>query len=169
MNSNKIFYASLIWALLMFFAIHFLKFPGSVPDFEEASGGGALFDNAMEFSADGIYQRLESFGDKGRENYRFRNLSTDLILPLSLFPFLFLWMRRSTERFMSKPAIRRLLLSLPLMYVVFDFIENVLVVVLIDHYPQHFDGLASTLAYVTILKRLGVFSSLGVLFALLNY
>jgi hypothetical protein len=169
MNSNKVFYASLVWALLMFFVIHFLKFPGSVPDFREASGGGALLDNSVEFSSDGVYQRLESIGDEGRANYRFRNLTIDLLLPLSLFTFLFLWMRRSTERFLSRPRMRGLLLALPLVYLVFDFIENFLVIVLIEHYPARVDSLASMLAYITILKRIGVFSSLGVLFALLNY
>ncbi len=42
-----------------------LKLPGSVPDFREASGGGDLLDNSVEFSVHEIYTRLEQKTRKG--------------------------------------------------------------------------------------------------------
>ncbi len=168
MNSNKVFYGSLLWALLMFFVIHFLHFPGSLPDFREASGGGALFDNAIAFTPEEVYQRLEAFGESGRDNYLFRNLTVDILLPLSLFPFFYLWMRRSTQGLRSA-FLRRVLLALPWVYLVFDIVENLIVVALIRQFPLEMPGLASMLPYVTLLKRLGVFASLAILLIRLSF
>lgn len=168
MNSNRIFYGTILWALLMFFVIHFLHFPGSLPDFREASGGGALFDNAIAYTPQEVYQRLDAFGERGRDNYLFRNLTVDMLLPLSLFPFLYLWMRRSTQN-LGSVSLRHGFLALPWIYLIFDIIENLIVVALIRQFPMEMPSLASVLPYVTLLKRLGVFSSLIIALTRLSF
>src|SRR5687768_4109014 len=67
-------------AMLVFLAVHFLNFPGSVPDFRRASGGGTLLDMTPEFSEDPLYARLTGYGEAGRANYSFRNVTTDVLL-----------------------------------------------------------------------------------------
>lgn len=168
MNSSRVFYGSLFWALLVFICVHFLHFPGSLPDFREASGGGTLFDNDIAWTPEELYQRLGSFGERGRDNYVFRNLTVDMLLPLSLFPFLYLWMRRSIRDLESIP-LRQGLLALPWAYLLFDVIENLIVLALILNFPLQMPILVAVLPYATLLKRLGVFASLIILLTRLSF
>lgn len=89
MTKRLTFLLAFIFAFLVVFAIHFLNFLGSVPRFKELSGGGVLLDQTPSFNVDAVYQRLGDYGETGRKSYRFRNLTVDIILPLSLLPFLF--------------------------------------------------------------------------------
>ena len=151
MRTPTVFVASLVWAVLVVVAVHFLDFPGSVPNFQQVSGGGTLLDALPEFTADGIYQRLGEYGDEGRKNYSFRNVTVDILLPLSVLPFLFLLMLRAVTAVPVGRFVRATLLSLPLVYVIFDLLENSVVLVLLSRYPERLEMLATTLPYATII------------------
>jgi len=99
MRTRKAFVIAGFWAFLVVVAVHFLQFPGSGPDFNRASGGGVLLDASPAFTPDGIYERLDGYGETGRQNYSFRNVTVDVLLPMSVFPFLFLLIRRVVARF----------------------------------------------------------------------
>jgi len=49
MTKRRTFVFAFILAFLVVFAVHFLDFPGSVPRFKEASGGGVLLDQSPSF------------------------------------------------------------------------------------------------------------------------
>src|SRR5687768_12465548 len=100
-----------VWAITVVFAVHFLDFPGSVPRFAAESGGGDLFDASPAFTVDATYQRLASYGEAGRRSYTFRNVTVDVLLPLSLLPFLFLLMRSAITPLRLIAAARLLLLA----------------------------------------------------------
>src|SRR5687768_12636348 len=108
--------------------VHFVDFPGSVPRFEKVSGGGVLLDAVPSFTSDAIYARLAGYGAEGRSSYSFRNVTVDLLLPLSVLPFLYLFMRKAVAafRFEHVPVIT-VLLAFPLAYVAFDLVENTIV------------------------------------------
>jgi len=89
MRNGKIVAMAFVWAALVVFVVHFVDFPGSVPNFRDVSGGGTLLDASPAFTADGVYQRLAAHGEEGRQNYSFRNITVDILLPLSVLPFLF--------------------------------------------------------------------------------
>lgn len=152
-TNRKVFAFALLGASLVFFAVHFLDFPGSVPDFMKVSGGGTLLDVKPSFSEEAIYQRLALYGEEGRKNYAFRNVTVDILLPLSLFPFLFLLMLRAVKRLALGPAPRTFLLALPFVYVTFDLAENASVLALLAHFPDRYHALASVLPYLTAVKR----------------
>lgn len=164
MNGN-LFVATFLWAISVVLAVHLLQFPGSVPDFERASGGGKLLDVMPSFSVDDVYSRLEQYGEGGRVNYFFRDLSVDVILPLSLLPFLFLLMRRAISRLSLGRMARASLLSIPFAYVGFDLAENASVLALLASYPQRLTTLAAVLPHLTVIKR--VASMLAILLPLL--
>ena len=67
-------------------AVHAFDFPGSVPRLERVSGGGVLLDAVPAFSVDDVYGRLASYGEEGRASYAFRNLTVDVLPPLSMLP-----------------------------------------------------------------------------------
>lgn len=154
-------------AMVVFVTVHFVDFPGSVPDFRRASQGGVLLDMTPAFSEDALYARLDGYGAAGRANYAFRNVTADVLLPLALLPFLFLWMRRMLDRLSPGAAARAALLAIPVVYVLFDLVENGMVLALLARFPVRMHLLSSVLPYVTIVKRaasmLAIFVPLGIL------
>jgi len=99
MTEGRTFYAALILAFVVFALIHFVPFKGSVPNFVRITGGGALFDTHLPKSSLEVSQRLERFGAEGRKEYVFRNLTTDILLPLAMLPAFFLGAKRVNRRF----------------------------------------------------------------------
>ena len=153
MGTRKTFVIAGLWAFLVVVAVHFLQFPGSVPDFKRASGGGTLLDASPAFTPDGIYDRLTGYGEAGRRNYSFRNVTVDVLLPLSVLPFLLLLIRRGLAHYAHGPGLRGVLLSVPVAYVVFDLLENASVLALLANYPERMTVLAASLPYTTLVKR----------------
>jgi hypothetical protein len=167
MRSPKIFLLALVWAALIVVVVHFVDFPGSVPNFTDVSGGGTLLDAVPAFTADEVYARLTGYGEQGRQNYSFRNVTVDVLLPLSVLPFLFLLALRASTSLSHRPLLRMLSVSVPFVYVMFDLLENATVLRLIASYPDRVDLLASSLPYTTMIKRaaslLAIFVPLGIL------
>lgn len=153
MKNRVLFVLALLVAVLVVFAVHSLDFPGSVPNFERLSGGGVLLDVKPSFSEAATYQRLSGYGEQGRTNYAFRNLTVDILLPLAVFPALFLLMLHALEGSSIGRVPRACLLALPLLYVVFDFAENGSVLALLAHFPDRLHFLAGVLPYLTVVKR----------------
>ena len=160
MTSRSRFALAFLFALLVVFAVHALDFPGSVPDFVRASGGGALLDARPSFSETAIYERLAAYGEAGRENYAFRNVTVDILLPLSLLPFLSLLTWHAGKRLSLGRGARVLLLALPLVYVVFDLAENGSALVLLKRFPDRVHFAAAVLPYLTVIKRVGLLLAL---------
>jgi hypothetical protein len=147
------FAGAFILGLLVVLSVHLVEFPGSVPDFRRASGGGVLLDVKPSFSEEAIYTRIESYGESGRQNYLLRNVTVDIILPLTVLPFLWLLMGHAVARFQVGKIARIFLLSMPLAYVIFDLVENASVVAMLANYPERLTFLASVLPYLTVIKR----------------
>jgi len=144
---------SFLVALLVVLTVHFLDFRGSVPNFVKLSGGGILLDVKPSFSEGEVYERLEAYGEPGRSSYFFRNLTVDVVLPLSLLPFLLLFMLAALEDLRAGRFTRALLLAVPIVYVGFDFAENATVLVLLSTFPERIHFPAVALPYLTTVKR----------------
>jgi len=153
MKYRMLFVLALLLAVLVVFAVHSLDFPGSVPNFERSSGGGVLLDVKPSFSEEATYQRLSDYGDEGRTNYVFRNLTVDVLLPLAVFPALFLLMLHALKGSSLGPVPRAFLYSLPFVYVIFDLAENGIVLALLAYFPDRMHLLAGVLPYMTMIKR----------------
>ncbi|HYT66245.1 MAG TPA: hypothetical protein VEL51_07510 [Vicinamibacterales bacterium] len=169
MKTGKVFVIAGFWALLVVLAVHLLQFPGSVPDFNRASGGGVLLDASPAFTSDAVYERLAGYGEAGRQNYSFRNVSVDVLLPLSVLPFLFLFIGRAVSRFSFRPLLRAVFLSVPVVYVAFDLLENASVLALLANYPERMNVLAASLPYTTLIKRAASLLALGIPLAMVVF
>jgi len=152
MRRHTLLIATIV-AVTVVVAVHAFDFPGSVPRFEKVSGGGVLLDAVPAFSVDDVYARLASYGEEGRASYAFRNLTVDVLLPLSMLPFLFLIARRAGTSWPTVSAFRVLVLAMPVVYVVFDLVENGQVLALLSSYPDRQHAVAAVLPYVTSVKR----------------
>lgn len=152
---------SVLLALTTVFAIHAGNFPGSVPRFRQLSGG-ELFDTKIAGSSKEVLERIEVYGDDGRTEYLFRNVTTDIALPLSVIPMLIICTRRWRSRLRDR--ILKISFTLaPFVYLVFDLVENLVVYLLIAQYPDFSETAAGILPWLTIVKRIGAFTSLAAL------
>lgn len=77
--------------LFLFTITHLMKFPGSVGYLREISNGQKTLDLQASFSSTETYQRLNAFGEIGRQMYMRTMLTVDLVFPLSMFIFLFFY------------------------------------------------------------------------------
>jgi hypothetical protein len=153
---------ALLLAVLVVFTIHSLDFPGSVPNFERLSGGGVLLDVKPSFSEVATYQRLSDYGEGGRNNYVFRNLTVDVLLPLAVFPALFLLMLHALRGSSLGTVPKAFLYSLPFVYVIFDLAENGTVLALLAYFPDRMHLIAGILPYITVIKRTASLLALAV-------
>ena len=152
---------SILVALTTVIAIHAGDFPGSVQRFRQQSGG-ELFDTKIAGSSKEVWQRIEAFGDEGRAEYLFRNVTTDIALPLSVLPMLIFCTHRWRSRLRSR-KLQIFFALAPVVYLVFDLAENLVVYLLIAQYPDFNEASAGILPWLTITKRIGAFTSLAVL------
>ena len=169
MTNRKPLGLAFLVALLVVIAVHFLDFRGSVPNFVKRSGGGTLLDVKPSFSEEELYDRLEAYGESGRTDYFFRNVTVDAVLPLSLLPFLFLFMLAALNDLRAGRLTRALLLSVPIAYVVFDFAENATVLALLSRFPERVHFPAIALPYLTTVKRTASILALGLPLAMFAF
>ena len=80
---------------------------------------------------------------------------------LSILPFLFLLMLKALTPIALGRSLRATLLLLPFVYVIFDLLENSLVLVLLANYPERLDLLAVSLPYTTIIKTVASLLATG--------
>ena len=140
--------------LLLFIVTHIIKFPGSVGYLNDLTGGLKTLDLQASFSSMETYQRLEAFGAYGRQMYLRTMLTVDLIFPLSMFIFLFLFSKYSSRLSKLSPVLSNVLSSLAITYVAFDFLENLTIFILLLRFPDRLEFMASHIGYLTAVKRI---------------
>jgi hypothetical protein len=160
--------AGLAGAVLVFAVTHFLPLPGTLRDVMSKNGGHIILDLRPVFSSDGVYQRLSSFGEAGREAYLQMMLTMDMLFPAVFTTFLVLLALYTLSRTGAQGTTGFLLLLLPFSYLLPDLAENLAIAWLIGHYPNRYDDLASALAYITTLKRMFMYAALVLPLALLS-
>jgi hypothetical protein len=160
-DSRVLLVLALAIAALMAFAVHALDFPGSVHNFQRVSDGGVLLDVKPSFSEEETYQRLTAYGEEGRDNYAFRNLTVDVLLPLAMLPAFLLLMRHALRAFSLSRASQTILYSFAFVYVLFDLAENGAVLALLASYPDRMHLLAAILPYLTVVKRAASLLAIG--------
>jgi hypothetical protein len=160
MTSKRHLLFALIWALAVIVGVHAFNFPGSVQNFKEVTGGLELLDTKPSFDIEQVSARIESYGEAGRSNYRWRLFTVDVFLPLSLTLFLFLFMRHAVERMKVSVVVGAVLLGASFVYLVFDLAENASLFFLLSAHPNRHAAVEYVLPYLTIVKRSGVLLAL---------
>ena len=162
----KVFIALLV-VLLLFTITHIIKFPGSVGYLREITHGQKILDLQPSFSSAETYQRLEAFGEVGRQMYMRTMLTVDFIFPLSMFIFLFLFSTYASQLWRLKPAFYKALRSLSIAYVTLDFLENLTIFFLLLNFPDRLEFLGSYIGLITVGKRISMMGAIFIPAALL--
>ena len=92
--------------------------------------------------------------------YRRTLLTSDIVFPLSLMAFFFLFARHAAEQTTPPRAFRALLLTLPFAYFLSDSLENAGIFTMLTDYPLRHGLIGDNIGYVTVFKRIAQFAAL---------
>lgn len=132
----------ILLVLYLFFAAYAL--PHAAASLQEASGQPDFkpLDLRFGFTPEEAWQALDVLGPSGRASYRFAETVTDIAYPLTYGLFFSLLIFFGFAKSGGRLARMRWLGVLPLVGTLFDWLENLGIVQLIDAYPARADGWA---------------------------
>ncbi|RUT29020.1 hypothetical protein EJP77_16600 [Paenibacillus zeisoli] len=150
--------------LLAMFVINVLPVPNSVSYIQKVSHSRApLPDTLFYYSSHRLYDILDSLGATGREAYRSFLRTIDAAFPLLYSSALALSIRVLVRLAASRSTRASKLYLLPLLAGLFDYIENLSILVILSNYPEHLDAIAAISGCFTPAKWLMSFLSLTIL------
>lgn len=149
-------------AIVVFAITHVANFPGSVSHFRDVTNGQAILDLRASSSSEETWQRLNAMGPAGREAYMQLVHVVDIVFPLAVSFALLAWARFTSRRLALRGAIANALVALPLAYLAFDLLENMMVMRLLLAFPERLDMEGELVGFLTRAKR---FTQMGALFA----
>lgn len=138
--------------LSVFITTHILPFFGGAKALSFALNGKPLFDQRPIFSNVEFYQRMNDYGNFGREMYQRFTYSMDVIFPLSFLGFLLVLTKFAFERSSISKIIRNRLMLFPFIWFLSDMIENSILFFLLNQFPIQNEFLSSLLGFVTVAK-----------------
>ncbi len=136
-------------------AIYILMIMITIPHVMKYSDNMKLLDNLPTgYSPDYVFQLLNILWEEWRSEYLFKQIPIDMIYPwlfiISYSLLLFYLFKKS-----FKPNKIILILSLiPVFWGVFDYLENIWIIVMISMYPSFVSYIASITNFFSILKSL---------------
>ncbi len=145
-------YASLITLIIFIVFVIFV-----LPNESQKSEALYLFsgpDTSFFYSADELYRIADAYGIIGRQFYIRQRFTFDIIWPIVYGSFLYI----NSIYFYKKKNINKhtYLLYLPIVAVVFDYLENIMTSIVMYRYPNqtlildHMAGFMTSLKWITL-------------------
>jgi hypothetical protein len=153
LSRGRVVLALFALMLAVFGVTHVASFPGSVSHFREVTGGQKILDLQPSSSADETWQRLHAMGDAGRVAYLQLVHVVDIVFPLSVGGAVVGRARFTTRRLGLRSSLARVLVALPLAYLVLDWSENFVVLRLLLAFPARLEFEGALVGWVTRGKR----------------
>ena len=157
-----------ILILLILFLTSMVLINGSligVEKLREISDGVGILDLERSYTPDQGYEILKGLGEEGRAFYR------NVIIPQDfVFPILYALFLASSSNMLYKGILKRqstlqIITFIPIVIACSDFIENVLILNILNAYPDEMVGLIQASNVFTVIKN-GLFAvSMVLLFA----
>lgn len=152
------------WIVLLLFAL--TGFWGAVVmnqashNLITATGSDELLDTQLNVSVETIYAYLNKVGNNGRSVLKSIYLFHDFLFPI-IYGFFYIM---AIAYFINQLSVNKkwmLLTLIPLIMILADFVENFIIVQLINTFPIQNHGLASILGSITLIKwLLGIIAGL---------
>ncbi|MCL2620212.1 MAG: hypothetical protein FWD97_04675 [Defluviitaleaceae bacterium] len=156
------------------FAVFFLLInfsPIGVAGLLEITGGANILDFEVAFTFERAFEVLYALGEDGRHFYLTRILPLDFPFPASVMLFGMGWIGLLLKHINTKERYNLLLLP-PVMFALFDWIENVGIIVMLNNFPDlpvwavWMSSVAGVIKYVSVPITLGVIAVLFVIFCI---
>ena len=167
--SNWIGVRSVGWvallALVIFMAFTATILPAQAAKAEAYAGDVGSVDMRFFYGPDDVYEIAEAYGEHGRQAYVRARLTFDVIWPLVYTFFLATAISYVFLRAFSSDHWAQLLNLVPVGGLLFDYLENISISIVMSAYPTRLNWLASLTAVFTPIKWLLVNGSFVVLLA----
>lgn len=134
----------------------------------EVTNGHGILDFEFGYSIETAYKILTNLGEEGREIYLERVIPLDLILPITYMLMLATWILFLLRHAYLSAKYQGLLI-VPVSAMVFDWVENLSVVILLRSYPELSAGAVQAASTAGILKMCSIFASVGIIAILIIY
>ena len=125
---------------------------------EDVTGSSSSPDTSLLYSSDDLFDIAEAYGQVGRNAYIVLRLTFDVIWPIVYFMFLASLTGFLIQKLKVKEKYKFLIL-LPLLGLLFDYLENIASVVVMYNYPTEMLFFANAAPVMTLLKW--IFIGLG--------
>lgn len=123
-----------------------------VAKLKNMTGGTGILDLENGYSVERAYEILKGLGDEGREYYLKYIIPMDFVFPATYMLFFasaFLYILKHT---LNADKRFNLVLLIPVITMLLDYTENILVINMLRHFPEIAEGLAKAADVVTRLK-----------------
>jgi hypothetical protein len=118
----------------------FVFFPQFLPKGEHARS----LDTQIAYNADDAYEIIENYSDNMRQRYIYGEVTLDLVFPVIytlLFSFLIFFLFKNPK-----------LALFPFMQLIFDYLENTGIVIMLSAWPNKMVWLATTTSVFSMIK-----------------
>ena len=152
-------------ALMLLFGMVIVPTIGS--KLEARSGGSGPIDLLFSYTPEKAYSMIASYGDEGRTLYRTFAMTGDIIYPVVysiLFSLLISWL---FQRGFASNSKMQMLNVIPLGAWLFDWLENINIVMMLSLYPSPATTVAKLASICTTIKW--SFGAVGVLLVLIGF
>lgn len=146
------------WIVLVLLALdvffNAVVLPQQMTQMQATSGGTGPIDLLLFYTPAKVYAMIESYGAVGRADYRFFELTGDILYPIVYTLFFSLAMTWLFQRGLSSDSKLHRLNVVPLGAWLFDLLENICIVSMLSIYPNQPALLAWLAALCTLIKWL---------------
>lgn len=151
--------SNVVLFIVMFFVFMVVadKNMQAIGSIEEKMGEVKLLDTRFFYDADTVYNVLENLGETGRNYYRELLLKTELIFPLVYRFFIIVTLCFLFRWWVDKKSSWNLICFIPLVDLLFDYMENFIVLIMLKQYPDLSVVLATLVGYITMIKYIFVY------------
>lgn len=150
--------ATVIFVLFMIFVL-----PAQAAKADETAQGAGSVDTSFFYTPEELYETAGAYGEAGRREYIRARFTFDLVYPLIYGSFLALTVSWFLDRATEAGNRWRLLNLVPVIGVVFDFLENIAASLVMGLYPTRISIAAGMASGFTPIKWVFVSASFLVL------
>ncbi len=137
-------------AFLLLFAM--VLVPSAQARVEVFSGGTGFIDMRFSYTPDQVSAMIKSYGDAGRAVYLTFTSTADMLYPVVYSVFFSLILTLLLQRGFKADSRLQLLNLLPFGAMIFDWLENANLLLLLSRYPEELPGVALFSSYCTSIK-----------------
>lgn len=150
--SWKFLLSTFLIFVVVFIITHLFDLPYGAKNVKSALGNLEIFDKQPSFSSSKVYERLQAFSTDGLKVYKRFTYTMDVLFPVSFFTFLFTLTCFVGKRMTFSKKTVKVLTLLPIIWFLFDLLENAIVFCLVSEFPKRNDFLGGIIGYITVTK-----------------
>jgi hypothetical protein len=162
-HRSKGWLALALTAIMIAFMIWVL--PDQAAKAEAVSQGAGSVDTSFFYAPEQLFEIAEAYGEEGRQAYIRARWTFDLVFPLVYGGFLISVIGWLLGKSTSSDSKLRLLILVPLIGVIFDFLENTAASLVMGAYPTRLGWAAFLSSGFTLIKWTFVYGGFVVLVA----